>query len=162
MMPNILLACAASLVMAASAMAQTGAVEITDAWARATPGGAENGAAYLTMAAPSGDRLTGISTPVAKQAELHAMKMEGGIMTMTPLPAIDLPPGRPVTLKPGTVHIMLSGLKQPLVAGQTVPLTLHFAKGGTREVMAAVGKVGAAGPESHAGGAMHPHNPAHH
>lgn len=160
-MPKTLLAIAISLLMSAGAMAQTGAVEITDAWARATPGKAENGAAYLTMAAPTGDRLTGISTPVAKKAELYAMKMAGGIMTMSHLDTIDLPAGQPVTLKPGAVHIMLLGLKEPLQAGRSIPLILHFEKGGTREVIAAVGKVGATAPESHAGGAMHPHGPAH-
>lgn len=158
-------ALAASLLMAAAlfamgAMAQTGTVEVTDAWARATPGKAENGAAYLTIAAPNGDRLTGVSTPLAKKAELHAMKMAGGIMTMRPLDGIDLPPGQPVMLKPGAVHVMLVGLKQPLQPGQTVPLILHFAKAGTREVTAAVGKAGATAPHSHAGGDRHTHIPA--
>ena len=160
MMPNILLACAASLLISASAMAQTGAVEVTAAWARATPGGAENGAAYLTMTSPTADRLTGVSTPLARAAELHAMKLAGGIMTMSPLAAIDLPPGRPVTLKPGAMHVMLVGLKQPLQAGQSVPLILHFEKAGTREVIATVGKIGATAPEGHAHGGMHMPAPA--
>lgn len=163
-MRNMLLALAALVVtaglIAAGAMAQTGAIEITDAWARATPGKAENGAAYLTMAAPDGDRLTGISTPVARMAELHTMRMEGGIMRMSPLGAIDLPAGQPVTLKPGATHIMLVGLKEPLRAGQSIPLTLHFAKGGTREVIAAVGKIGATAPDGHAHRGMHMPAPA--
>ena len=151
-MPRKLLAFAASLLLSGGAMAQTGAVEVSAAWARATPGKAENGAAYLTIESPSGDRLTGASTPVAAKTELHAMKMEGGVMTMTPLDGIDLPAGQSVTLKPGGLHIMFVGLKQPLQPGQGVPLTLHFAKAGTREVTATVGKVGAMAPESHAGG----------
>jgi copper(I)-binding protein len=154
-MAKTLLAFAASLLLATAAMAQTGAVEVTEAWARATPGRAENGAAYLTITSPVGDRLTGISTPAAGKAELHAMKMEGGVMTMTPLDGLDLPAGQHVTLKPGGLHIMLVGLKQPLQPGQTVPLILRFAKAGTREVTAAVGRVGATAPESHAGGQRH-------
>lgn len=154
-MPNKLLAFALPLLLSGGALAQTGAVEVTAAWARATPGRAENGAAYLTLAAPAGDRLTGISTPVAGKAELHAMKMEGGVMTMTRLDGLDLPAGQQVTLKPGGLHIMLVGLKQPLQPGQTVPLILRFAKAGTREVTAAVGRVGATAPESHAGSPRH-------
>jgi copper(I)-binding protein len=162
-MRKLSLAIAASvLLMTGSAVAQTEPVEIKDAWTRATPGRAENGAAYLTIESPQGDRLTGISTTIARMAELHTMKMEGGVMRMSPLAAIDLPAGQPVILKPGAMHIMLVGLKQPLQAGQSIPLTLHFEKGGTREVVAAVGKVGATAPEGHARGGTHPHGPAGH
>lgn len=162
-MRKLSLAIAASvLLMAGSAVAQTEAIEIKDAWARATPGRAENGAAYLTIESPQGDRLTGVSTTIARMAELHTMKMEGGVMRMSPLAAIDLPAGQPVTLKPGAMHIMLVGLKQPLQAGQSIPLTLHFEKGGTREIVAAVGKVGATAPEGHAQGGVPPQRPAGH
>jgi copper(I)-binding protein len=153
-MRKVLFTLAAALLVSAAAAAQTANVEITNAWARATPAGAENGAAYLTIVSPSGDRLTGASSPVAKKAELHQAAMEGGVMTMREVPALDLPAGQPVTLKPGGLHMMLLGLKQPLRAGQSVPLTLQFEKAGTRQVAAAVAKIGAAGPPGHSG-AMH-------
>ena len=79
-MSSKLLAFAASLLIAGAALAQTGQVEVKNAWARATPGKAENGAAYLTLESPVADRLTGISTPVARTAGLHTMTTEGGIM----------------------------------------------------------------------------------
>src|SRR5947208_14563374 len=103
------LAVAACLLIAGGAMAQTGQVELKDAWARATPGKAENGAAYLTIVSPVADRLTAISTPSAQKAELHAMSMEDGIMKMRPVAGIDLAPGQPVTLEPNGVHVMLTG-----------------------------------------------------
>jgi periplasmic copper chaperone A len=149
--------CAAFYCVAA--MAQTGSVEIKDAWARATPGGVENGAAYLTLLSPTGDRLTGVTSPVAEKTQLHQMTNDGGIMRMHEIAAIDLPPGQPVALKPGGLHIMFVGLKHPLQPGQAVPVTLQFEKGGTREVSAAVGKVGAMGPETHSGAAHKP--PSH-
>jgi periplasmic copper chaperone A len=153
-MLKTLLAFAASLLIAAAAAAQSGAVAIENAWARATPGQAETGAAYLTIESPTPDRLTGVSTPAAKTAELHTMTMEGGVMKMRPLAGIDLPAGQKVTLQPGAMHIMLLGLAHPLLPGQSFPLTLHFEKGGTREVTVAVAKVGAMGPEKAAGGGM--------
>lgn len=159
-MSRKLLAFAASLLVSAGAIAQTGTVEINDAWARATPGGATNGAAYLTVQSPIADRLTGAATPVADKAELHTMTMDGGIMRMREVPGVELPAGQPVTLKPGGLHIMLIGLKEPLRPGQSMPLTLRFEKAGAREVTAAVGKVGATAPESHAGGSMHDYQPA--
>src|SRR5258708_38368785 len=48
-----LLAIAASLLIAGAVAAQTGPVEVTDAWARATPGKAENGGAYLARLSPA-------------------------------------------------------------------------------------------------------------
>jgi copper(I)-binding protein len=162
-MPRYLLGIAASLLYCAAALAQTGAqtgsIEIKEAWARATPGGAQNGAAYVTLVSPTGDRLTGVSSPVAEKAELHQMTNDGGIMKMREVTAIDLPPGTSVSLKPGGLHVMLMGLKHPLQPGQSVPMTLQFEKSGTREVDVAVGKVGATGPETHSGAAQA--KPAH-
>ena len=70
---------------AAGAAAQTGDLQVTNAWARATPGKAENGAAYLTIVSPVADRVIAASTPAAQKAELHTMSMEGGVMKMRPL-----------------------------------------------------------------------------
>jgi periplasmic copper chaperone A len=137
---------AASLVVASAAMAQTSQLEVTNAWARATPGKAENGAAYLTIQSPTPDRLMSASSPVAKKAELHTMSMEGMVMKMRPLAGLDIPAGQPVTLKPGGEHIMLEGLNAPLRERQSFPLTLTFEKAGTRTVTVAVEKPGAAGP----------------
>ena len=63
-----------------------------------------------------------------------------------PADRVDLPAGQPVVLKPGAVHIMLLGLKQPLRAGESFPLTLEFEKAGKREVSVAVEKAGATAP----------------
>jgi len=156
-MPRYLLGVAASLFYCAAALAQTeaqtGGIEIKDAWARATPGGAQTGAAYLTLLSPTGDRLTGVTSPAAEKAELHQMTNDGGIMKMREVTAIDLPPGTPVSLKPSGLHVMLMGLKHPLEPGQSLPVTLQFEKSGTREVNAAIGKVGAMGPETQSGAA---------
>src|SRR3989442_1741534 len=144
----------AACLIAGAAMAQSSQVELKDAWARATPGKGENGAAYLTIVSPGGDRLVSVSTRVAKKAELHTMTTEGGVMKMRPLAGLDVPAGEPVTLKPGGAHIMLMGLNQPLQAGQSFPLTLAFEKAGQREVTVAVEKPGAMGPEGHAGAGL--------
>lgn len=139
---------AASLFIAGGALAQTSHIEIGSAWARATPGGATSGVVYLTIRSPSVDRLVSAASPVAGKAELHSMAMAGMVMKMRPLAGLAIPAGRPVTLEPGGNHIMLLGLKQPLRAGQSFPLTLTFAKAGPRVVTVAVEKPGAmsAGP----------------
>jgi copper(I)-binding protein len=136
------------------AAAQTGSVEIKNAWARATPGKADVGAAYMTLESSSDDRLTGLSTPIASDAHVHTMVMERGVMKMNPVPALDLPAGKPVKLEPGGLHVMLLGLKDKLEPGQSFPMTLTFEKAGKREVMVSVEKAGAMGPAKAHEGAM--------
>jgi copper(I)-binding protein len=152
----------AALLLATSVSAQTGSPEIKKAWARATPGKAETGAAYLTIQSATPDRLTAVSTPVAGKAELHEMTMQGGVMKMRSLAALELPAGQAVVLKPGALHIMLVGLKQPLHVGESFPLTLEFEKAGRREVNVVVEKAGAMGPDGAAGGGMNMPMPGRH
>ncbi|MFZ2003988.1 MAG: copper chaperone PCu(A)C [Stellaceae bacterium] len=146
-MRSQLLAFGAGLMLfSVAALAQGDGIKITDAWARATPGGAQTAAAYVTIESSAGDRLTGVSTPVAQKADIHEMTMDGNVMKMRPVDGIDLPAGKPVTLKPGGYHIMLTSLAKPLQQGQSFPLTLDFAKAGPRQVTVNVEKVGAMGP----------------
>ena len=141
-----ILAFAAGLAVASAALAQPTQLEVDNAWAGATPGKAENGAAYVTITSPTADRLVSASTPVAKKAELHTMSMQGMVMKMRPISGVDIPAGQAVSLKPGGEHIMLMGLNQPLREGQSFPLTLDFEKAGPRTVTVTVEKAGAKGP----------------
>ena len=141
-----LLAVAVCLAIISTALAQTGQLEVSSAWARATPAKAENGISYLTIRSPTPDRLLSVSSPVAKKAELNTMEMSGMVMKMRPIASLDIPAGQPVTLKPSGEHIMLLGLNGPLREGQSFALTLTFEKAGAREVTVGVEKPGAAGP----------------
>lgn len=134
------------VVIAGAAGAQPGELAVGNAWARATPGKSETGAAYVTILSPTPDRLVAAATPAAAKAELHTMEMSGAVMKMRPVAGVDIPAGKTVTLAPGGVHIMLMGLAKPLQAGQSFPLTLTFEKAGARTVDVEVAKVGAIGP----------------
>jgi len=102
------------------------AVDVGDAWVRATVPGQSGTGAFMKLSAPSGARLVGVSTPAAGVAEVHEMKMEGSTMKMRAAPALELPPRQTVELKPGGYHVMLMDLKQPLVNGTSLPLVLSF------------------------------------
>jgi copper(I)-binding protein len=103
-------------------------VTVHDAWARASAGAATTGAAYVTlMGGSQPDQLIGASTPVAATAEVHETINDNGVMKMRPLPGLAIPAGGTVTFAPGGTHIMMTGLKQKLTAGQSFPLTLKFA-----------------------------------
>jgi copper(I)-binding protein len=107
-----------------SAYAQT--AEVKDAWVRTPVAGQKATGAFMTISARDGAQLVGASSPVAGVTEVHEMKMEGDIMKMRPVSALDIPAGKMVELKPGGYHVMLMDLKAPLAKGGTVPLTLVF------------------------------------
>lgn len=107
-----------------AALAQS--VEVKDAWARASVQGQKASGAFMKITAKDGAQLVGVASPVAGVAEVHEMKMEGDVMKMRAAPALDLPAGKTVELKPGGYHVMLMDLKTPLLKDTHVPLTLVF------------------------------------
>jgi copper(I)-binding protein len=129
-------------LLALSCLAQitTAAVKVEGAWTRATVAGQQGSGAFMNLTASSALKLVGVSSPVAGVTELHEMKMEGDIMRMRPVPAIDLPAGTRVQLKPGGFHVMLMDLKTPLRKDTQIPLTLVLqnAQGQTSQVQVSV------------------------
>ena len=101
-------------------------VVVKDAWVRSTVPGQMGTGAFMKITAKDGTRLVGVSSPVAGVGEVHEMKMDGDVMKMRAMPALDLPAGKTVELKPGGYHVMLMDLKQALPKDSKVPLTLTF------------------------------------
>ncbi len=101
-------------------------VEVKDAWVRASVQGQMATGAFMKLKSKDGAQLVSVSTPVAGIAEVHEMKMEGDVMKMRAVPALDLPAGTTVELKPGGYHVMLMDLKTALKKDSTVPMTLVF------------------------------------
>ena len=157
-------ACATMLTyfLAAPALAEevkAGGLVITQAWSRATPGGAKVAGGYLTIenkgSAP--DRLIGGSADVADKVQVHEMATNNGVMTMRPLDkGLSIEPGKTVKLAPGGHHLMLLDLKSPLKQGDKLPVTLEFEKAGKVKLTFDVQGVGAPGPAGagNAGGQM--------
>jgi copper(I)-binding protein len=135
----------ALLGLVGPALAETPAqpqVTVSLAWARALNSVKLPAAAYFTIANAGGgaDRLVAAASPVAEHAELMENATEHGVMEMRGLDGLTIEPGQSAVLKPGGLHLMLTGLKQPLRTGDSFPLFLTFAKAGTREVMVKVEK----------------------
>ncbi len=138
-----------------AAEVKAGDLVISQAWSRATPGGAKIGGGYLTIenkgSAP--DRLVAVSGDIAGKIEVHEMAVTNGVMTMRPLDqGLTIEPGKTVSLAPGGYHLMLMELKMPLKQGDTVPLTLQFEKAGKVAVTLDVQGVGAKGPDAKGSG----------
>jgi copper(I)-binding protein len=115
-----------SALMFALGLAHAQNVEVKDAWARPSVQGQQATGAFMKITAKEKLQLLSVSSPVAGVAEVHEMKMEGSVMRMRAVSALDLPAGQTVELKPGGYHVMLMDLKTPLLKDTTVPLTLVF------------------------------------
>ena len=65
---------------------------------------------------------------------MHTHTMKDGMMMMHQLDSIEVPAGGTLEFKPGGNHIMLIGLKHPLLEGEHFPLTLTFKHAGNVEL----------------------------
>ena len=137
-----LLTCVA--IAACGAVTANGTVQFKDVWASSTPPTAQTGAAYFVAEHRGSEaaRLIGAASPVAKRVELHTHILKDGVMMMRKLDGIDVNPGEPLVFKPGSHHVMLMGLNQPLKEGQRFPLTLKFEGGGEVQVTVHVRAMG--------------------
>lgn len=114
-------------------------LEVSAPWAAITPNGAKVGAGYFTIANPgAADKLFGAASPRAKKVEVHEMKMDGAMMSMRPVGALDIPAGATVKFAPGGYHLMFMDIDAPFTDGQSIPVTLAFEKAGAVEVTLAV------------------------
>ncbi len=110
-------------LLAGAAHAQ---VTVHDAWVRAAVAQQKATGAFMRLTATQDSRLVAASTPIAGVTEIHEMKLEGDVMKMRAVPALQLRAGQTVELKPGGLHLMLMDLRQPVAADASVPLTLVF------------------------------------
>jgi len=142
---------AALLGLAAAAAQAQAAPKVEAAWARPTVAGQSGGGGFLKITGGSTpDRLVAASAGVSKVVELHTMEMDGNVMRMRPIPAVEIPAGQTVELKPGGMHVMFIGLTKSLKNGDSFPLTLKFEKAGEVKVDVKVMTQAAnAGPEMH-------------
>jgi len=105
-------------------------VKVSNAWVRPPVAGQTSASAYVELTSAGDAALVAAGSAAAARVEMHSMTMDGGVMRMRALPKIDLPAGRTVKLAPGGLHLMLIDLKQPLKAGDKVPLVLSIQQAG--------------------------------
>jgi len=141
-----MIAAAASLAAQAAWAAN---ISVTGAWARATVPGQPVSGAYMQIQSDVDARLIGASSPAVPRVEVHEMKMDGGVMRMREVKAIELPKGKMVSLQPGGLHIMLMNLPKPIAAGDVVPLTLVVESDGKQQTVEVKAEARAMGAMQH-------------
>ena len=131
------------LAAATAGAASFGSIRVVGAWSRSTAPGASVGVVYFEVinAGPA-DTLLAIECPAAERAEMHATARADGIVKMRPVASVDIPAGGRLSFQPGGLHAMLIGIKQPLMEGGRLPLTLVFRRAGKLRFEAAIQGLG--------------------
>jgi periplasmic copper chaperone A len=128
----------AALVLAAVLPQWTAAadIQVTQAWARPTPPTVQVGAVYFSVknSGAKEDRLVAVSSSAAASVEIHETQTVKGMMQMRQVASVSCPAGATVKIEPGGLHVMLLGLKQPLMEGYRVDLTLRFRDAGVLSI----------------------------
>jgi len=115
-------------------------LEARSAWARPADSGATS-AVYFVLgnSGAQSDTLTGVeSVDLADATEMHVSTQHDGMMHMSRVTSLPLPADDSVAFRPLGAHVMLTGLRRPLLVGDTVTVTLRFVSGRSVEVRAGV------------------------
>jgi len=115
-------------------------VSVQDPYVRLAPPNAAATGAFMVIR-NTGDKdikVVKADNPVSKATELHTHLNEGGVMKMRPVPAIEIKAKGEAVLKPGGLHVMMIDLKAHLKEGDSVPITLTFDDGSSKQVDAKV------------------------
>lgn len=113
----------AALLLSASVYAED--IKIEGAWTRATVPGQEQAMVYMSITSKQNATIVGVTSKAAKAAEMHTMEHKNGMMKMFEVKSISLPANERMDMNMHGYHLVLAGLKAPLKAGATVPLTLN-------------------------------------
>lgn len=126
-----------------SPLANAADIMLHSPYARATPPNAATSAVFVDIMNNSDkDRaIVSATTPAAGKVELHDVIMQGEVMKMRQIDQIDLPAQSHISLKPGSLHIMLFELTKPLVEGEAIEIEVTFANGETQTFQAPIKKV---------------------
>ncbi len=130
-------------------------VLVEQAWARVMPGGSKAGAVYLTIHNTSltDDLLLAVDSPAARETSVHQSVVKDDIAKMKPMPfGVEVKSGTEVIMKPGAMHIMLTGLTGALQPGDQLPVTMVFREAGKLDLDVPVLPIGAKDPAVSHGG----------
>lgn len=125
------------------------ALAIADAWVAVAPQGAKVAPGFLTVGntATESDRIIAASSPRAGRIELHDTSADAKAKMLPVGEGIAVPAAGSISLKQGGPHLMFMDIKEPFIAGQTIPVTLTFEKGGNIEVALSVRALGTTGAQ---------------
>lgn len=125
--------CAAFVLPPPASAQEAGAISISQGWSRPAPAVAPVLGGFLTITnnGKEADRLTGITSPLSDDVQIHRTVVEADKASMRRVDdGVEIPAGSKLTFEPGGYHIMFMKPKARPAAGDVVPLQLNFEKAG--------------------------------
>lgn len=103
-------------------------VQVSGAWIREAPPGAQLNAGYIVLTSLLERELVlnSASSPAFELVELHDMTMTDGMMEMRELSEMRIPSKASLVLSPGGKHLMLKMPRERPVEGMHVPVVFEF------------------------------------
>jgi len=105
---------------------------VVDSWAGvASEGGTTAGYLTIENGLATADTLQGVTGEAMDRVEMHeTYEREDGLRGMRPVEQLVVAPGARVRFEPGGLHLMLVNMDRALAVGDSVEVTLSFAKHG--------------------------------
>lgn len=126
-----------------------GDIFVEQAWARLAPGGSGMGSVYLTLHNMSGqdDLLLAVDCSIAKSTAIYETNVTDGLASMEPSPlGMNLPSHGEVVMRPGGIHIMMSGVAKDTKVGSLLSVKLVFRDAGSLDLKVPVVALGVGVP----------------
>jgi hypothetical protein len=122
-------------------------IEVHEPYIRLAPPNAMATGAFMVIrnTGTKDVKMVKADNPASKITELHTHINDNGVMRMRQVPAIDVPAKGEAVLQPGGLHVMLIDMKAALTEGQSVPITLTFDDGSSKQIDVKVKKMMPAG-----------------
>ena len=118
-------------------------IYLTNVWLRATPTGMTSAAVYGSLVNSSAvdESVVSITSELAESAMLHRSVNKDGMTRMLHADEILIKAGTQVDFEPGGLHVMLIGLRESFVSGDSVPLSVTLKSGAKLSAAAKVGSI---------------------
>ncbi|WP_262693830.1 copper chaperone PCu(A)C [Kordiimonas aquimaris] len=123
-------------------------LDLSNAWARKTGRRSVSAAVYFDIhnQTHAQETLTAVSSDRAAIAMIHRSFEQDDIMRMEMQDEVPIAPAEKLSFEPGSYHVMLIDLTEPLVEGDVFPVTLSFKNAG--DVTIYVEVTGISGPQN--------------
>jgi copper(I)-binding protein len=132
---------AASLVLAGNAWAGANDVMVDKVWVRESVPGQTSATLQLNLYVTKAARLLSVSSPVAAAGEIQGVVMRRGKMQTATVDSMKLDAHSTTLFGTRGMYLTLVGLKQPLKAGERVPVVLVLEVAGKRQTVKAEAEV---------------------
>jgi periplasmic copper chaperone A len=124
-----------SLLLAGNVWAGANDVMVDKVWMRESVPGQKSATVMLNLSVTKAGRLISVSSPVAAAGEIQGVVMRNGRPESGAVESLKLPAHSTTLFGTRGVYLTLVGLKQALLVGDRVPVTLVVETGGKTQTV---------------------------